>query len=82
MEKITFNTLYALARKGKLLGTIAAKFDGMTDSIEEVDTPQVVPYTVDMVKAKKMTSNWIRKTEDGKIRLSNCCYRIDFEVLA
>ena len=77
MKKVTFATLKSLAKKGRLLHQVKSEFDGMTDGLESVKS-NYQATTLEDIAGFKVTKNYLRVLEDGTIRLSNCCYTINF----
>jgi hypothetical protein len=81
-KKVTFTTLKSLAKKGKLTHKIKDEFDGMTDGLEKGDMIEKVTTVEDLTNFKTVSKNWLRVEDDGTIKLTNCCYRIIFTVVA
>lgn len=76
-KKLSFNTLYALARKWKLTCKITYEFSGMTDSKEKSDRE---PFKISLDELKKMKChrNALYYNNDGSIEFWNCIYNATF----
>ena len=81
--KTTFNTLKKYARRGQLTYQIKGSFDGMIDGFSDRRNNGLfkVATLKDLERFKTTTRNYLTVEDDGRIELSNCCYRVDFKVI-
>lgn len=71
---MTFNTLYALARKNKVMIKQATEFDGMIDGLSEVQDNWKLATVEDLKEAKNYHG---RVSTDNESIYNNCAtYRI------
>jgi hypothetical protein len=78
--KITFNTLKKFARRGQLKHQIKRTFDGSIDGLQSYSKLTTETTTLDDLKNFKVYSGNYISEENGTIKLTNCCYRIDFHI--
>lgn len=77
MKKITKATLKSLAKKWELFWRITSEFDWMTDWMTWVKK-NLISFTVDKINKMWMTTNYLRRESETEVRLSNCCYVVEF----
>jgi len=78
--KITFNTLKKFARRGQLKHQIRGAFDGSVDGIEPYSQNTLETTTLDHLNKFKVYGGNYLSEENGMVKLSNCCYRINFHI--
>jgi len=77
MKKITKATLKSLAKKWELFWRIVSEFDGKTDWLESVQK-KLISFSVKDIEKMWMTTNYLRRDSEVDVRLTNCCYIVNF----
>ena len=75
--KITKATLKKLAKRNELEHIITSEFDGMVDGMSKVKEVKV-KTTIENIDFFFVTKNYLNIEEPGVVRLTNCCFRINF----
>ena len=79
MNKVTFATLKKYAKQNKLFHCIKGEFSGMVDGMEwDIYNKQYKQTTIKDLSNFKVTKNYISINDDNSIKLTNCCYNINF----
>lgn len=79
MQKITFATLKKYAKQNKLFHCKKGQFSGMVDGMEwNIHNKEYKQTTLKDLSNFKVSKNYITINEDNSIKLSNCCYNINF----
>jgi hypothetical protein len=79
MKKVTFATLKKYAKQNKLFHCVKAEFNGMIDGLNwDIYNKQYKQTTLKDLSRFKVSTNYITINEDKSIKLTNCCYNINF----
>ena len=79
MQKITFATLKKYAKQIKIFHCKKGQFSGMVDGMEwNIHNKEYKQTTLKDLSNFKVSKNYITINEDNSIKLSNCCYNINF----
>tara|TARA_R100001443_G_C3320247_1_gene169845 strand:+ start:591 stop:839 length:249 start_codon:yes stop_codon:yes gene_type:complete len=79
VQKITFATLKKYAKQNKLFHCKKGQFSGMVDGMEwNIYNKEYKQTTLKDLSNFKVSKNYISINEDNSIKLTNCCYNINF----